>query len=253
MPEPRFEAVYITKRITQWLTQQIRAAGMEGGIVGLSGGIDSAVVAALLQRTGYGVQTVIMPCHSDQADAQDARLVAERLELPCCTVPLDAAYNALVSALPEEEWRDPKQLSQANIKPRLRMVTLYALAQERRYLVCGTGNKIELSIGYFTKFGDSGCDLLPLGDLVKCEVNALGRHLGVPESVLDKPPSAGLWAGQTDEDEMGLSYSRLDAFLLGESEDPEAAAFVQRQMARSEHKRTMPPICTLQTGERHNA
>jgi NAD+ synthase len=128
-------------------------------------------------------------------------------------------------------------MARANVKPRLRMLSLYYYANLLGYLVLGTGNKAELTMGYFTKFGDGGADALPLGDLVKAEVRELARLLGVPREVVERAPSAGLWAGQTDEVELGLSYEQLDRFLLtGSSGDPAADAEIRRREAASRHK-----------------
>ena len=238
------EAALLKKVVVSWLREKVAASGMSGGIVGLSGGIDSAVVAALL-RVAFGdaMLAVMLPCHSDPQDECDARLVAETLGLPLAKVDLSGTYDALVGALGAEN--SLSSLALANVKPRLRMISLYALARDRRLLVCGTGNKDEWTVGYFTKHGDSGADLLPLGDLVKGEVRALAAHLGVPQRVIDKHPTAGLWPGQTDEGEMGVRYDDLDAFLLT-GEGPDAVRnFVERSQKQSEHKRHMPPVCVI--------
>jgi NAD+ synthase len=128
------------------------------------------------------------------------------------------------------------------------MTTLYLLAQARNYLVLGSGNRTEIAVGYFTKYGDGGVDLLPLGDLPKTQVWELARGLGVPAAVVDRPPSAGLWPGQTDEEEMGITYRTLDRVLdsiaAGDTSsiDPDALDTVRGMMDRSEHKRGMPPV-----------
>ncbi len=238
------EAAFLKETVVSWLREKVAAGGMEGGIVGLSGGIDSAVVAALL-RVAFGdaMLAVMLPCHSDPQDEQDARLVAEALDLPLAKVDLSGTYDALVGAL--GTGSPLSSLALANVKPRLRMISLYALARDRRLLVCGTGNKDEWTVGYFTKHGDSGADLLPLGDLVKGEVRSLATHLGVPSKIVDKPPTAGLWPGQTDEGEMGVRYADLDTFLLT-GEGPESVRnFVERARKQSEHKRHMPPVCVI--------
>jgi NAD+ synthase len=176
-----------------------------------------------------------------------ARLLAEAFDLRTCTVELAPTFDALIQGLPPET----SAMARANIKPRLRMATLYALAQTHGYLVAGTGNKSELLVGYFTKYGDGGIDVEPLGDLYKGQVYELARELGVPQPILERPPSAGLWLGQTDEEELGITYDDLDTILraieVGRTDgmDPVLLERVQHMMAASAHKRMMPPICPV--------
>jgi len=240
------EAAEWADRIATWLRGYAADAGARGYVVGLSGGIDSATTAALCQRAvGDNVLGVLMSCHSLSEDAQMARLVAATFGLETVTVELDCTFDTLKAALPP----DLSDMATANIKPRLRMASLYALAQTYGYLVAGTGNKSELMIGYFTKYGDGGVDVEPLADLYKGQVRQLARELGVPQPVIDRPPSAGLWAGQTDEGEMGITYEDLDAALAaiesGQTTGMAVALLdrVRRMMAASEHKRSMPPSC----------
>jgi NAD+ synthase len=145
----------------------------------------------------------------------------------------------------------------ANVKPRLRMSALYYLANSLDYLVAGTGNRSELSIGYFTKHGDGAADVLPIAHLLKSEVVAMARQLAVPDAVIDKPPSAGLWAGQTDEADMGFTYAELERYLTNgpEAVAPALAMRIARLMRGSEHKRALAPWPGLTTShdstERH--
>jgi NAD+ synthase len=238
----------VADTIVAWLKDYAAEAGARGYVVGLSGGIDSATTAALCQRAvGGEVLGVLMPCHSLPEDARMARLVAETFGLRTVTVDLGPVFDTMLAALPGE----PSPMAQANLKPRLRMATLYALAQTHGYLVAGTGNRSELMIGYYTKYGDGGVDVEPLGDLYKWQVRELARELGVPQPVIARPPSAGLWAGQTDEGEIGLTYAELDAALAAieagrtDGLDPVVLERVQRLMAASEHKRAMPPSCEV--------
>ncbi len=234
----------LANRISAWMAAQVRQAGAQGLVVGLSGGVDSAVVAVLGQRAvGDDLLGVLMPCHSLPEDGELAGLLARTFGLPTLTVDLTPAYDSLLASLPPGS-----ALAQANLKPRLRMTTLYYLANERNYLVAGTGNRSELMMGYFTKYGDSGVDMLPLGGLLKTQVWELARALGVPEAIVNRAPSAGLWPGQTDEGEMGITYAVLDRTLLalergdtGEI-DPATLVKVQDKIARSAHKRALPPI-----------
>jgi NAD+ synthase len=248
----------LSDRIAVWMRSQASVAGARGLVVGLSGGIDSAVVARLCQMAvGDSALAVILPCHSDPQDERDAHLVADHYGLRAVRIDLEAPYEGLVEALREgttslsgggsDLLRQPgdsaARLPLANIKPRLRMVSLYYVASLSNSLVVGTGNRSESAIGYFTKHGDGGVDLLPLGNLLKSEVRALAEELDVPRLVRDKPPSAGLWLGQTDESEMGFSYAELEAYLQHGAEDttPAVAMKIERLMRASEHKRRLPP------------
>lgn len=195
------------------------------------------MVAALARRACPGAAlALILPCESDPADRELAELVASRLEVPARVVDLTSTYRTLLAATGEEGSR----LARGNLKARLRMATWYFFANQLNYLVLGGGNRSELETGYFTKYGDGGADLLPLGRLVKTQVYALAGYLGVPEAVLKRAPTAGLWAGQTDEAEMGLTYRELDAYLLT-GEGPEAVRErVERMRRASRHKRRPP-------------
>jgi NAD+ synthase len=248
-----------TDGIVEWLRQRLARSGARGFVFGLSGGIDSAVVARLCQIASPGnVTGVLMPCHSDPRDEADARLVADHFQIPTIRVDLAPSFDHFTAALqlaaktlPDDQRpqageasEDVKaQLPLANVKPRLRMTTLYFVANTLNYMVVGTGNRSELSIGYFTKYGDGGVDLLPIGDLLKSEVRAAARELGVPEPVIEKAPSAGLWLGQTDEAEMGFTYADLENYLTKgpATVSPALAMRIDRLMRLSEHKRTLAP------------
>jgi NAD+ synthase len=247
------------EKIALWMRSHLTAAGARGFVVGLSGGVDSAVVARLAQMAAPGAVTgVLMPCHSDPADERDALAVASHFSLPTIRADLSATYDILTSeaqaalrALPEivrsATPADPVHpVPLANIKPRLRMTTLYFIANNINYLVAGTGNRSELAIGYFTKYGDGGVDLLPLGHLLKREVREMAKELGVPGAIISRPPGAGLWAGQLDEDEMGFTYAELERYVEeGPQTVPPALAMrIERLTRGSEHKRAMPPIPT---------
>jgi NAD+ synthase len=244
--------------IAEWLREQVDRSGSQGIAVGLSGGIDSAVVIALAALATPGrVVGVMMPCHSDPLDEEHARLAADHVKAPVIRLDLGPAYDRLAGVLRaalDSLPRDPDaraadddiraRLPLANVKPRLRMTSLYFVANSLDYLVAGTGNRSELSIGYFTKYGDGGVDLLPLGRLLKSEVRALARELQVPAPIIDKPPSAGLWIGQTDEAEMGFSYDELEDYLTkgAGGVSPAVAALIERFARASDHKRALPPM-----------
>lgn len=236
----------IADQIAAWLREQLAAAGAQGFIFGLSGGVDSATAAALAVRAvgPRRVLAALMPSHSQPEDAALGQLVADTFSIPTVTVDLNEVYDVLAAALPPSGH----PLAAANVKPRLRMVVLYYLAQSHDYLVLGSGNRTEIAVGYFTKYGDGGVDLLPLGGLYKTQVWELARELRVPQEVIERPPTAGLWPGQTDEGEMGITYRGLDRVLVaieaGDTSAIESATLekVQGMIARSAHKRAMPPV-----------
>lgn len=242
-------------RIVKWLDDRLAASSAEGFVVGLSGGIDSAVVARLCQLARADATVgVLLPCHSDPQDEADARLVAGHFQLRTTRVDLGETYDALLrdaraavapllgdAHVPPNDIR--ARLPIANIKPRLRMTTLYFIANSLNYVVVGTGNRSEITIGYFTKYGDGGVDLLPLAHLVKSEVRAIARALDVPDAIVEKAPSAGLWLGQTDEGEMGFTYAELEQYLNEgpQSVTPAVAMKIERLARASEHKKAPPP------------
>lgn len=235
----------LANEIASWIRDEIQEAGLDGAIVGLSGGIDSAVVSGLCARAvgPENVLGVIMPAHSDPEDSEHAILAADTWGIEHQTIDLSPIYEMLVEILPEGS-----QLADANIKPRLRMITLYHFANTLNRMVVGTGNKSELMVGYFTKYGDGGVDLLPIAGLLKSQVRELAREMGVPQVVIDRPPSAGLWQGQTDEQEMGITYEDLDRTLTaieaGSTGDiePSVLARVRAMQRGSAHKRRPAPI-----------
>ena len=245
--------------IADWIHRQVAQASAQGLVVGLSGGVDSAVVARLCQMA-RPAQTVvaILPCHSDPRDEQDANLLVSHFAVPAVRFDLAPSYDLLTSQLKTLTAQLPREqvaaagcaedvnarLPLANLKPRLRMSALYFIANSMNYLVAGTGNRSELTIGYFTKYGDGGADLLPIGRLVKSEVRELAVDLGIPHSIIDKPPSAGLWAGQTDEDEIGFRYGDLERYLVDgpDAVAPALAMRIERLIRATEHKRVQSLI-----------
>lgn len=243
-------------RLVTWLRDKLSASSAEGFVVGLSGGIDSAVVVRLCQLArSDGTIGVLLPCHSDPRDEADARLVAAHFTLKTMRVDLAPSYDGLLNTLrdatasltagaPHTPDDIRARLPVANIKPRLRMATLYFIANSLNRLVVGTGNRSELTIGYFTKYGDGGVDLLPIGHLVKTQVRAMARELGIPAAVIDKAPSAGLWLGQTDEGEMGFTYEELDRYITQgpESVAPAVAMKIERLARAAEHKKAPTPV-----------
>lgn len=241
------DASLVTKKLTAWITQQVEAANMKGVVFGLSGGIDSAVVAGLAKRAlPQNSLGVIMPIHSNPEDREHALLVAEAFDLNVLDLDLSPVYDSFLKATEKgAEGYEVPRLGLANVKPRLRMTTLYFYANIHSYLVLGTGNLSEYTVGYFTKYGDGGVDLMPIAGLVKEQVRNLAAYLGVPQPIIDKPPSAGLWADQTDENEMGITYAQLDQYILTGEAEPHVKERVDRLAAASAHKKRLPPIPKL--------
>lgn len=229
-------------RLVEWLRREVQAAGCRGLVFGLSGGVDSSVVAVLAKRACRDEHLgVIMPIHSDPSDKGDALLLVEQFHLNHRDVDLSGAFDALLEAISEGAPRAAKDnLATNNLKPRLRMATVYYHAARHGYLVAGTGNRSELTVGYFTKYGDGGVDLLPLGHLVKQEVRELAEHLGVPRSIIEKPPSAGMWEGQTDESELGFSYEELDRYLVEGVGSEKVCERIEELRRSNAHKLRIP-------------
>jgi len=246
-----------TDTITTWLRDKVHTTGARGLVFGLSGGIDSAVVGRLCQlAVRQRVLGVLLPCSSHPQDEEDARLVATTFSIPIARVDLGPTFDALTESLHMAVKGLPthvdavdikQQLPEANAKPRLRMTSLYFLANSLNYLVAGTGNKSEITLGYYTKYGDGGVDVLPIGGLFKSEVRALGRELGVPARIIEKAPTAGLWMGQTDEAEMGFTYEALEKYLAGgpSAVPADVAKRIERLREASDHKRALPPIAPV--------
>ncbi|MHA1240019.1 MAG: NAD+ synthase [Promethearchaeota archaeon] len=200
--------------IQNWIYYYVKSANAENVIVGLSGGIDSAVTAALCTKA-LGNKNVFglgLPCGSISQDLEDAKLVAKSLEIDFTALDLNPVYNKFSNIIGSNYKKN--NLANANLKPRLRMIALYFYGQTKgKSLIAGTSNRAELAIGYFTKYGDGAADFEPLASLYKQEVRKLAKILSVPERIITKPPSAGLWVGQTDEDEIGLTYDEIDEIL----------------------------------------
>jgi NAD+ synthase len=244
--------------LANWMRQYLVGAGCRGFVVGLSGGVDSAVVLRLAQLAAPNATLgAIMPSHSDPQDELDAADVAGHFSVPTIRIDLSRPYDDLIATLQPAVQSVPERMRSAppadassqrlplvNVKPRLRMTALYFIANSLNYLVPGTGNRSEVAIGYFTKHGDGAADLLPLARLVKSEVRRLARELGVPRTIIDRTASAGLWLGQTDEVEMGFTYDELERYL---DEGPQAvspalAMKIERLTRLAEHKRQLPSM-----------
>ncbi|ALD66210.1 NAD(+) synthase [Spiroplasma cantharicola] len=228
--------------LVQWLQQEVKKANQKGVIVGISGGIDSAVVAAIAKKAfPNDYLTVWMPCNSSDLDEKCKLELIEKFDLKNVSVDLSKTFNVLSDSLNDSGIKQSK-IALANSKARLRMTTLYSMAQTHNYLVLGTDNADEWHIGYFTKFGDGGVDLLPIVHLLKREVREAAKILGVPQSIINRAPTASLWEDQTDESEIGFSYDLIDDYISGKSVDKAVKDRVDYLHKISEHKRIGAPI-----------
>lgn len=234
----------LANKLTAWIRDQVALAKRRGVVLGLSGGLDSAVVAVLCNRAFPDNSLgLIMPCYSSETDIEHAMAVAGKFHIPSITIALEGVFDSLLRVLPAGDYEPVnKKLAEANLKPRLRMLALYYSANQLGYLVVGTGNRSEISIGYFTKYGDGAVDILPLGNLVKRQVRELAIYLDIPKEIIQKPPSAGLWVGQTDEGELGITYEELDHYLITGQAAEEVKKKVDDRITGSAHKRALPAI-----------
>ena len=237
----------VEKRV-EWIKDLLKSSGAKGIIYGNSGGKDCTLVGALCKLATDNVLGVIMPCQSAQnygSDRDDAILAGECFGIEQIQIDLSEVKSSMLSALGDELSKNVAseyslKMAGVNINPRLRMTTLYALGQARGYLVAGTGNLDEITLGYFTKWGDGAHDFNPIADLTVEEVYAHLRYLGAPSSIVDKAPSAGLYQGQTDEEELGIKYADVDAYLRGESVPDEVREKIEKSRRASAHKLRMP-------------
>jgi NAD+ synthase len=234
----------LSEKLVSWIRDQVLAAGCKGVVMGMSGGVDSSVLAVLChQAFPQSTLGILIPCHNSQMEAEHAQAVAGQFSIPTKTVILDSVFDVLSKVLPNDKT-DPaaNRVAKGNLKARLRMLTLYYSANQLKYMVAGSGNRSELAVGYFTKYGDGGVDIMPLGNLVKGRIRELARFLGIPQQIIDKPPSAGLWEGQTDEGELGFSYEELDHYLITSGTDDKLRQKIESMIATSNHKRQPPPV-----------
>lgn len=237
----------IEKRV-QWIRDLLAKTGAKGIIYGNSGGKDCTLVGALCKIATPNVLGVIMPCQSLQnygSDRDDALRAGEHFGIEQIEIDLSATKQALLDAFGEQLTNNNAgesnlKMASVNINPRLRMTALYALGQARGYLVAGTGNLDEATLGYFTKWGDGAHDFNPIADLTVGEIYEHLRYLGAPETIIVKAPSAGLYQGQTDEQEMGIKYSDVDKYLRGEDIPADVREKIESAKRRAAHKLRMP-------------
>lgn len=232
------------EEIVKFLQNEVKKANAKGLIVGLSGGIDSAVVALLIKKAfPNNYLTLVMPCFSPQIDLDYAEKLVQKHSLKSEVVNLDDAFLSFKRILENKIQPEKSKVVSGNLKARLRMNTLYAYAQNYNYLVVGTDNADEWHIGYFTKYGDGGVDVLPIAHLLKQDVFAAAKILEVNDEIIVRTPTASLWEGQTDEQEMQFSYQELDQYLLGNTShiSNKVQARIKSLHQATEHKRNLIP------------
>ena len=230
-----------------FVKELLAESGAKGIVYGNSGGKDSALVGIICKAACDNTVGLIMPCSSRrnyELDAKDGETVAKQFNIETRTIDLTPVKEAMLSQL--GSVTEVSKMADVNIAPRLRMTTLYAVAASEGRLVAGTGNRSEAYVGYFTKWGDGAHDFNPIGDLTVTEIFEFLRYLNAPSCIIDKAPSAGLFDGQTDEDEMGFKYAELDELLLTGHTNDRAAAIIERMHRNSAHKRS--PIRTFDKG-----
>ncbi len=231
-----------TKLRVEFIRSVIKSAGASGIVYGNSGGKDSSLVGILCKMACSDTVGIIMPCGSKrnyEKDKTDALTIAKQFDIATRLVDLSAVKDELVRSV-SETTKKLTDAAAANIAPRLRMTVLYSIAASENRLVAGTGNRSEVYMGYFTKWGDGAFDFNPIADLTVTEVYEFLRFLNAPEFVINKAPSAGLFDGQTDESEMGVSYLNIDDFLLNGVVSEKDKAIIEKFHNASEHKRVMP-------------
>ena len=256
----RIDPSAVKNIISRFLKAQIRASGTEGVVLGMSGGIDSSVVATLCSDSlgQDGVIGLLMPSETTPSqDMQDAESLGEALRIRQEVIEIQSLEKTFERVC--GSFDSTNRIAKGNLQPRFRMVTLYYYANKLNRIVVGSGNRSELLVGYFTKYGDGGVDILPIGDLYKTQVRQLATFLDIPEAIIQKAPSAGFWLDQTDEEELGVKYEILDLILYGlidlkmdceeivqELKVPLVTVEkVSRMLNVSQHKRRMPPIPSL--------
>ncbi|MEM0360199.1 MAG: NAD+ synthase [Candidatus Diapherotrites archaeon] len=217
--------------------------GFNKAVFGLSGGIDSAVTAHVLEKAlgSKNVFALFMPYDKKEkgGDLQDALKIAAKTKINFCVFPIKKICNAAS----ETVWK-PSRLARANLRARARMLVLYSFANSKKALVVGTSNKTELLLGYFTKYGDSACDIMPVASLYKSEIIELAKWLGIPKEIIKKKPTAGLWRGQTDEGEIGVKYKTIDSILKNHFEKNKDRKALEKKFGKKAVSRVFSRIET---------
>ena len=236
--------------IGKWIKKHIQEAKANGVVLGMSGGVDCSTVAALCSKNNINVHLILMPYGDNMKKTKnymDAMELISKFNLSYHIFDIKPAVDSLEIKDENNSNNTNNEtllnLAKANIRPRVRMTYLYEYAQISNLLVIGTGNLSERTVGYFTKWGDGASDINPMGMLTKKEVYVLAKELGVPESIINKKPSADLWEGQTDEQELGVSYSQIDEYILnGTCGDVTIDNTIKQKQKRTNHKLKQIPI-----------
>ncbi|WP_242082496.1 NAD(+) synthase [Aestuariivivens sediminis] len=252
----------VVDHIVDWLKNYASQAGVEGFVVGVSGGIDSAVTSTLCAKTGLKVLCLEMPIHQSESQVNRALnhidwLKSQYSQVHIVQINLTPVFDSLIAALPKVHKEEERFMSLANTRARLRMTTLYYFAALNKLLVAGTGNKVEdFGVGFFTKYGDGGVDLSPIADLLKTEVYEVANYLGIHKDIIDAPPTDGLWGDdRTDEDQIGASYPELEWAMQMDKENKTSTDFIGREQEvfkiykhlnnANKHKMDPIPVCTI--------
>lgn len=240
--------IELKKRI-DFIRGIVKSSGAEGIVFGNSGGKDSALAGILCKMACDNTVGIILPCESKRnfnEDLNDGLDVAEKFSIATKTVDLTALKTLVIENLKNDTQLTTSAIS--NIAPRLRMLTLYTIAASENRLVAGTGNKSEIYMGYYTKWGDGAYDFNPIGDLTVTEIYEFLKFLDAPENIIKKAPSAGLYEGQSDEKDMGVSYASIDKYIKGDRVSAEERTIIERYHRRNEHKRK-PPVIYSDNGQ----
>ena len=256
MEESKIDTKRVKERIVEFIRAQVKGAGFSKVVVGLSGGLDSSTIAYLAKEAlgAENVYGIVLPCEtSNKEDVEDTKGIIKTLRINLVEIDITSMVDSLLSSL-----EDTDRIRKGNLMARARMIVLYDQAAKYKALVLGTSNKTELLLGYFTKYGDGGVDLEPLGDLYKTQVRQLAKDLGIPDRIIEKIPTAGLWPGQTDEEELGFTYEEVDKLLYHmfdkKKSDEELIELgfkkefiekVRDKIKNTEHKRKPAPIARL--------
>lgn len=229
-----------------WIKEYVQNVGAEGIVVGNSGGKDSATVIAMSTKAlgKDKVITVAMPCNSNNTDFEDAQLVANKFSVPLIKIDLTNTYTELENTINDSIKEKLSKDAKINIKPRLRMTTLYGIAQSLNYLVIGTGNLSEAMVGYTTKWGDNASDFNPIANFTVSEVITIGKYLGVPDKIINKAPNDGL-GNQTDEEKMGITYKQIEEYIETGKTDISVMEKIEKKNKSSKHKRETIPTYTF--------